>query len=165
VLYPQTTASSFAPFNPQACWDWWSYVNHSDNYVTKSGGQIRTIKAMLDALTTGAAPAAAAAPSGAPDPLKVIDTSDTSADLAWTPLAATTVYRVFRAGADGPFTVVADVAGPSFADSGLTPRTAYRWRVSAIVNGTEGPTSVEAPATTRAAPTPCQKPGTCPIGP
>ena len=62
VLYPQTTASPFAPFNPQACWDWWSYVNHSDNYVTKSGAQIRTIKAMLDALTAGATPAAAAAP-------------------------------------------------------------------------------------------------------
>jgi poly(3-hydroxybutyrate) depolymerase len=165
VLYPQTTASSFAPFNPQACWDWWSYVNHSDNYVTKSGAQIRTIKAMLDALTAGAAPAAAAPQSGAPDPLKVIDTSDTSVDLAWTPLAADTAYRIFRAGADGPFTVVAEVAGPSFADSGLTPRTAYRWRVSAIVNGTEGPASNEAPAITRAAPAPCEKPGTCPIGP
>jgi hypothetical protein len=165
VLYPQTTASPFAPFNPQACWDWWSYVNHSDNYVTKSGAQIRTIKAMLDALTAGAAPAAAAAPSGAPDPLKVIDTSDTSADLAWTPLEATTVYRVFRAGADSSFAVVADVVGPSFADSGLTPRTAYRWRVSAIVNGTEGATSNEAQATTRASPAPCQNPGTCPIGP
>ena len=165
VLYPQTTASSFAPFNPQACWDWWSYVNHTDNYVTKSGAQIRTIKAMLDALTAGAAPAAAAAPSGAPNPLKVIDTSDTAADLAWTPLAATRAYRVFRAGADGPFTAVADVAGPSFADSGLTPRTAYRWRVSAIVNGAEGPATNEAAATTRAAPAPCQKPGTCPIGP
>jgi poly(3-hydroxybutyrate) depolymerase len=165
VLYPQTKASSFAPFNPQACWDWWSYVSHSDNYVTKSGPQIRTIKAMLDALTAGAPPAAAAAPSGAPNPLKVIDTSDTSAGLAWTPLAATTTYRIFRAGADGPFTAIADVAGPSFADSGLTSRTAYRWRVSPIVNGTEGPTSNEAPATTRAAPAPCQNPGTCPIGP
>jgi poly(3-hydroxybutyrate) depolymerase len=164
VLYPQTKASSFAPFNPQACWDWWSYVNHSDNYVTKSGAQIRTLKAMLDALTEGATPAAAA-PSNTFNPLKVIDTSDTSADLAWTPLEATTAYRVFRAGADGPFTAVADVAGPSFADSGLTPRTAYRWRVSPIVNGAEGPASNEAPATTRAAPAPCQKPGTCPIGP
>lgn len=165
VLYPQTTASSFAPFNPQACWDWWSYVNHGDNYVTKSGAQIRTIKAMLDALTAGAAAAPAAASSGAPNPLKVIDTSDTSVDLAWTPLAATTAYRILRAGADGSFTVVADVAGPSFADSGLTPRTVYRWRVSAIVNGAEGPTSNEASATTRPAPAPCQKPGTCPIGP
>lgn len=164
VLYPQTKASSFAPFNPQACWDWWSYVNHSDNYVTKSGAQIRTLKAMLDALTEGATPAAAA-PSNTFNPLKVIDTSDTSADLAWTPLASTATYRIFRAAADGPFTAVADVAGPSFADSGLTPGTAYRWRVSPIVNGAEGSASNEAPATTRAAPAPCQKPGTCPIGP
>jgi poly(3-hydroxybutyrate) depolymerase len=163
VLYPQTKASSFAPFNPQACWDWWSYVNHSDNYVTKAGAQIRTIKAMLDALTAGATPAAVPAHAGAPNPLTVIDTSDTSAGLAWTPQAGS-AYRVFRAGADGPFTVVADVAGPSFADSGLTPRTAYRWRVSAIVNGAEGPTSNEAPATTRAVPAPCQHPGSCPIG-
>jgi hypothetical protein len=35
--------------------------------------------------------------------------------------------------------------------------------VSAVVNGTEGPASIEAAATTRAAPAPCQKPGT--IGP
>jgi hypothetical protein len=40
VLYPQTLSSSFVPFNPQACWDWWSYVNHEDSYVTKSGAQI-----------------------------------------------------------------------------------------------------------------------------
>ena len=165
VLYPQTVASNtYWLYNPMACWDLWGYVNYDDSYVTKSGAQIRTIKAMLDALTAGAAPAGAAAPSGAPGPLKVIDTSDTSAALAWTPLAGNTTYRIFRAGADGPLTAVADVAGPSFADSGLAPRTAYRWRVSAIVNGTEGPTSNEAPATTRSAPAPCQKPGSCPIG-
>jgi len=51
VLLSANTVSSFLPFNPQACWDWWSYVNHSDSYVTKSGSQIRAIKAMLDALT------------------------------------------------------------------------------------------------------------------
>jgi poly(3-hydroxybutyrate) depolymerase len=28
VLYPQTTAG---PFNPQACWDWWSYVTHDES--------------------------------------------------------------------------------------------------------------------------------------
>ncbi len=51
VLYPQTTASPFAPFNPQSCWDWWGYVTGSNSYVTKSGKQIAAIKAMLDALT------------------------------------------------------------------------------------------------------------------
>jgi hypothetical protein len=162
VLYPQTESSWYWPFNPQACWDWWGYVNYGDSYVTKSGAQIRTLKAMLDALTAGARPAAT--PASPPAMLKIIDTSDTSADLAWTPQAGATAYRIFRAGADGQFAVVADAAGPSFADSGLTPRTGYRWRISAIVNGVEGPVSTEAPATTRAVPAPCKKPGTCPIG-
>jgi len=165
VLYPQTASSPFLPFNPEACWDWWSYVNHADSYVTKSGPQIRTIKAMLDALTARAAPATApaAASAVAPAALAVIDTSDTGADLAWTAQPGTTAYRVRRAGAGGQFAAVADVAGPSFADSGLTPASAYRWRISAIVNGTEGPASIEAAATTRAVPAPCAKPGTCPI--
>src|SRR5882757_3052640 len=116
VLYPQTASSSFAPFNPQACWDWWSYVNHQDSYVTKSGPQIKTIKAMLDALTARATPAAAAAPAAAVAPalLKVIDTSHNSVDLAWSPQAGVTAYRISRAGADGQFAVVAEVAGPSF---------------------------------------------------
>jgi poly(3-hydroxybutyrate) depolymerase len=113
---------------------------------------------MLDALTV---PAAVAAPASAAT-LTVIDTSDTSADLAWTAQAETTAYRISRAAADGPFSAVADVAGPSFADSGLTPASAYRWRVSPLVNGVEGPAS-EATATTRAAPAPCDNPGTCPV--
>jgi hypothetical protein len=48
VLYPQTRSSSLVPYNPQACWDW--YIDHTDSYVTKSGAQIRTTKAMLDAV-------------------------------------------------------------------------------------------------------------------
>ncbi len=165
VLYPQTASSSLIPFNPQACWDWWSFVNHEDSYVTKSGPQIRTIKAMLDALTARATPAAtpATVPAVAPLSLKVIDTSDGSADLAWSPQAGTTAYRVSRAGADGPFAAVADVAGPSFADSGLKPASPYRWRISAVVNGVEGPASGEAAATTRPVPAPCAQPGTCPV--
>jgi poly(3-hydroxybutyrate) depolymerase len=166
VLYPQATASSYLPLNPQACWDWWSYVNHEDSYVTKSGSQIRTIKAMLDALTAHPTPVTAAAPAQAavPNVLAVIDRSDTGADLAWTPQAGTTAYRVKRAGADGQFAAVADVAGPSFADSGLTPESAYRWRISAIVNGIENPDFIEAAASTRPAPAPCDSPGSCPIG-
>jgi hypothetical protein len=166
VLYPQTAASSYLPLNPQACWDWWSYVNHEDNYVTKSGAQIRTIKAMLDALTARATAAAVPppAPAAAPTAPTVIDTSDTAADLAWTSLAGTTTYRVWRAGSDGAFAAVGDVTGPSFADSGLMPGSAYRWRITAVVNGIEGSPSPDAFATTRAVPTPCENPGTCPIG-
>jgi poly(3-hydroxybutyrate) depolymerase len=150
------------PFNPQACWDWWSYVDHEDSYVTKSGSQIRTIKAMLDALTARAVPAPA--PAVAPTSLTVIDASDTGADLAWTPQAGTTVYRVRRAGADGQFAPLGDVAGASFADSGLTPQTAYRWRISAVANGIEDTAFIEAAAVTRAVPPPCENPGSCAIG-
>ena len=108
VLYPQTKASSFAPANPQACWDWWSYISHSDDYVTKAGAQIKVIKAMLDALTSGVqAPAATssvspAAATPAKPGVSVIDTSDSGADLALDPLPGGATYRISRAGADGP---------------------------------------------------------------
>jgi fibronectin type III domain protein len=165
VLYPQTGASPFFPTNPQACWDWWSYIDHEDSYVTKSGAQIRTIKAMLDALTAGAKPATTpASPATAPAALTVVDTSDTSADLAWTPQDGATTYRVRRAGADGAFVAVGDVAGPSFGDSGLMPQSTYRWRVAAIVGGVEGPLSNDVAAITRQTPAPCDTPGSCPIG-
>ncbi len=166
VLYPQTRSSPLVPYNPAACWDWWGYVNHEDGYVTKSGLQIRAIKAMLDALTAKAAPVTPAVAPGnaAPPALAVVDTSDTSADIVWKPVNGATVYRISRAESDGPFAAISDIAGPSFGDSGLKASTAYRWRVAAIVNGLEGPVSIEATASTRAKPAPCDNPGTCPIG-
>ena len=166
ILYPQTVTSSFAPFNPQACWDWWSYVNHEDSYVTKSGAQIKAIKAMLDALTANAAAVTANAAAGdaAPGALAIIDTSDTGADIVWTPVAGATAYRVSRADAGGAFAAISDVVGPSFGDSGLQPHSGYRWRVTAVIHGSEGPASIEATATTRSTPAPCDDPGTCLVG-
>jgi poly(3-hydroxybutyrate) depolymerase len=169
VLYPQTTARPlplpFQPLNPFACWDWWGYVHADDSYVTKSGRQITAIKAMLDALTAGYRPAAATPtmPGTAPAALVVSDTSDTAAALAWSPVEGATGYTVSRAGADGSFAVVGHIAAPSFADTGLAPQSPYRWRVTAIVHGTEGPGSPEATATTRAAPPRCEHPGHCPL--
>jgi hypothetical protein len=75
-----------------------------------------------------------------------------------------TTYRVWRADAGGAFTAVSDVAGLSFGDSGLKPNSAYRWRVAAVISGVEGPASIEAAASTRSTPAPCDTPGTCPIG-
>ena len=165
VLYPQTESSWYLPYNPDACWDWWSYVNHEDSYVTKSGSQIRTIKAMLDALTAGATPVrgSAAVPGMAPDALTVVDTSDTSAALAWAPVRGATAYHIRRAESDGTFVPVGRVVGPSFGDSGLRPQTAYRWRVSPVVDGVDGPTSTETAAATRSTPAHCGTPGSCPI--
>jgi hypothetical protein len=163
VLYPQTKPSRYLPTNPQGCWDWWSYIDHDDGYVTKSGSQVKAIKAMLDALTDGAmTPTDTAVQSGtAPEGLTAIDTSDTGADLVWYAVPGATAYRVSRAGGDGIFQKVGDVIGASFGDSGLTPQSTYRWHVSAIVNGLEGPASVDAIASTRAAPPPCNTPGFC----
>ncbi len=57
VLYPQAIArSGWGPwywpasfvFNPNGCWDWWGYTGV--NYHTKTGAQIRAVKAMLDRL-------------------------------------------------------------------------------------------------------------------
>jgi hypothetical protein len=165
VLYPQTKSSQFLPLNPEACWDWWSYIDHTDSYVAKSGSQIRTIKAMLDSLTAGAMPmAVAAAASGlAPAALTVTDTSDTGAALAWSPVGGASAYRVWRAAGQGAFAPVGNVAGPSYGDSALTPQAPYRWRVSAIMGGVEGPPSAEAAATTRPTPAPCDNPGACPV--
>jgi poly(3-hydroxybutyrate) depolymerase len=47
VLYPQTRAS-FAPLNPQACWDWWGYSGA--DYDTRQGVQLRWLVAAVRAL-------------------------------------------------------------------------------------------------------------------
>ena len=164
MLYPQAESSPFRPANPNGCWDWWSYVDHSDRYVTKAGLQIAAIKAMLDALTSGAATPPARPPedAGVPTELVATDTSDTAAALAWTPVAGASGYRVHRAGADGTFRPVGEALGPSYSDHGLAPATSYAWRVTAIVGDSERPPSPAAHATTRQTPAPCHAPGTCP---
>jgi hypothetical protein len=149
VLYPQTKPSPYLPTNPQACWDWWSYIDHEDSYVTKSGSQVKADTTVQSGM--------------APEGLAAIDTSDTAADLVWYPVTGATTYRVSRAGVGGTFQKVGDVIGASFGDSGLMPQSNYRWHVSAIVNGVLGPPSADAIASTRAAPPPCNTPGSCPI--
>ncbi|TAL74687.1 MAG: hypothetical protein EPN56_02205 [Rhodanobacter sp.] len=51
VLYPQARAS-FAPLNPQACWDWWGYSGA--NYATRDGAQLRWLVHAVQALGAGA---------------------------------------------------------------------------------------------------------------
>lgn len=47
VLYPQTRAS-FAPLNPQACWDWWGYSGA--DYDTRQSVQLRWLVNAVRAL-------------------------------------------------------------------------------------------------------------------
>lgn len=47
VLYPQVN-KSINPSNPEGCWDWWGYTG--GNYASKSGSQMKAIKAMVNQL-------------------------------------------------------------------------------------------------------------------
>jgi len=50
VLYPQAIKRySFFTFNPRGCWDWWGYTGA--DYATRSGAQMRAVKAMLERLS------------------------------------------------------------------------------------------------------------------
>jgi hypothetical protein len=166
ILYPQTRSSWYLPSNPEACWDWWGYVNHDDSYVTKSGAQIRAIKAMLTGLTTEKSPSVQSAHSQSiPPSLAVTDTSETSAELAWAPVDNARSYRIWRADPYGQFALVGSVSRPGFGDSELKPKSLYRWRISAVVNNIEQPASVEVSGMTRAQPAACDNPGSCKINP
>jgi poly(3-hydroxybutyrate) depolymerase len=60
VLYPQTVALTNATtYNPDACWDWWGYLMQDRGYFTKSGAQIKALKAMLDGLAVPELPTGA----------------------------------------------------------------------------------------------------------
>jgi poly(3-hydroxybutyrate) depolymerase len=59
VLYPQTIATQGT--NPNGCWDWWGY--DSAEYATRSGPQMRMVKALVDALASGITPGPASAAS------------------------------------------------------------------------------------------------------
>jgi poly(3-hydroxybutyrate) depolymerase len=162
VLYPQTKVSAFLPFNPNACWDWWSYIEHDDGYVTKSGLQIAAIKAMLSALTAGAKDSQPGPAEGGDAKLIITDTSDTAAALAWTPVAGATSYRIRRASTDNTFRVVGETLGPSYADQGLAPATPYTWQVTALVGASEQSPSAIVRAATRTIPPACDALGSCP---
>ena len=169
VLYPQTQAvglTSLGITNPQACWDWWGYLDanptESPTYLLKSGKQISAIKAMIDRITSGARPSAtpAASPPVPPATVSAADASDSAIDLVWTVVPGATGYEVFRDEASSP---IGTVVGPSYGDAGLKPATTYRYKVRAINGATKSDFSaVIAPQTRRKVPT-CEEPGTCAV--
>ena len=48
VLFPQAAASSIAPMNPLACWDWWGYSG--SDYLTRAAPQLAAVRAMVERL-------------------------------------------------------------------------------------------------------------------
>jgi hypothetical protein len=50
VLYPQVQAwGAGLDRNPRGCWDWWGYTG--EDFDTRTGTQMRAVKAMVDRLT------------------------------------------------------------------------------------------------------------------
>ncbi len=86
-------------------------------------------------------------PPSTPEGLTASPVSSTQIDLSWdeaTDNSAVAGYRVYRDGEQA-----ADLTEPHFSDSGLTPETAYQYRVSAYdVAGNESGLSGPAAATT-----------------
>jgi hypothetical protein len=166
VLYPQAQALGLA--NPQACWDWWGYLDKDPTvtpaYLLQSGPQIRAIKAMVDRL--GQVPAAssgsALAKPTAPATVLAPDRSDSAIDVVWTSVSGAASYDVFRAdAADTEFHQVGVVSGMSYGDVGLKAATQYRYKVRVSSPDGDAPFSpVVSAATLKHVPA-CDDPGQC----
>ena len=147
ILYPQTVVGDplldfGTPLNPFGCWDWWGYTNF--NYAVKAGRQITAIKAMLDRLTDAHAQNSTVSSANPAAPWAVVlnDVADSGAAVAWRSVAGATDYKVYRAFSGDPnFASLGSVSAPSFGDMSLRHATSYDYRVTATVNGGEGPAS------------------------
>lgn len=135
MLYPQTSTAA-----TNSCWDWWGY--DSANYAKKSGPQMAAIKAMVDRLGSGTAPANLAAPTG-------VGTSGATASsmtIAWGAVSGAAGYHVYRGGTQ---VNASAVTGTSYTDTGLAAGTSYSWTVAAVdAAGAVGPQSAPATGTT-----------------
>jgi chitodextrinase len=89
-------------------------------------------------------------PSGAPADLAVIARSDTSIVLGWSAVPDATTYAIYQASTiDGLYSsVVTGTTGLTAIVSGLSPATAYYFKVSAQNGGGEGPLSPPVEGTT-----------------
>jgi chitodextrinase len=91
-------------------------------------------------------PVALVAPAG----VTATSTAPTSVNLSWSAVADAGAYEVERVqgSVGGTFTGVEVTTATAFADAGLTPETAYRYRVRAVRGTDSGPYSAEASVTT-----------------
>ena len=169
VLYPQTAATSavpITPFNPQGCWDWWGYTDFGydmpGHFATRDGVQISAVWRMVEQLASGAPGRIASAATPMPE-LRVIDRAADQVALAWTPVAGSAGYRIYRgegehAGAGSFMRAVTAVTvdGPSWVDRGLKPQTIYRYLVRSVdASGAEGASSAQVMVSTGATPPAC----------
>ncbi|HSK81774.1 MAG TPA: fibronectin type III domain-containing protein [Thermoanaerobaculia bacterium] len=87
-------------------------------------------------------------PPAAPTGLTATAASASQINLAWSPVAGATEYRIYRATTSGgPYTQVGTATGTTFSNTGLSCNTAYHYVVRAW-NGCESINSAQASATT-----------------
>ena len=105
----------------------------------------------VDASGNSAASATVSATTtlGSPTGVVASAVSPTEIDLAWTPVAGATGYVVLRGTvAGGPYTAVGSPASANFANTGLSPATAYYYVVRATSGSLNSANSNEVSATT-----------------
>lgn len=157
------------PLNPMGCWDWWGYNDNvaprrqpGGSYATAQGLQIAAVWRMAQKLAAKGQPGSlgsGASSAGATPQLRALDQSATQVLLRWQPVVGATGYRVYRTRTDlaaaapqaaGPVTTQ-----PFWADAALSPATAYRYTVRAVVGGKEGADSNGVSVSTSPAPAAC----------
>ncbi|MEQ1758998.1 MAG: fibronectin type III domain-containing protein, partial [Vicinamibacterales bacterium] len=132
-----------------------AYTDTTTQPVTTYGYRVRAVNAGGPSANSNEASvttpvAAPAAPTG----LSATATSASTIDLAWSDVATETSFHIERSTAGGPFVDIATVGADvtTFGDSGLTPETAYTYRVVGYNAGGPSVPSTVASATTPLAP-------------
>lgn len=113
-------------------------------------GNLTQSVALALTVNAGTTPPPAGAPAN-PSGFTATATSSSAINLAWTAAANATGYRLERKSGAGAYAVIATPSGAGYADSGLTPATAYAYRLKAV-NASGSSAGIEASATTQSAP-------------
>jgi fibronectin type III domain protein len=143
VLYPQTVATA----TNDGCWDWWGYIQDQDqDFAQKTGRQIAAIRGMLDRLAENFVARGSSDSFGMPQNFQVTDNTSTSVELVWQFNSAATGFNIYRSpSSTGTYAKINNrpVSGASFVDRGLTARTTYYYKISAVdaSNHESAPTS------------------------
>lgn len=175
VLYPQAMPTNFdvahaslkQPVNPMGCWDWWGYNDNvarfpstpGGAYATSEGLQIAAVWRMAEKLAAQGKPGSFSSPvaaAGTVPQLLALDQSATQVMLRWQPVTGATGYRVYRSSGTQAAKAIGTVTAQSFwTDTGLSPATAYRYTVRAVVSGKEGQDSNAVSVSTSRVPPAC----------
>jgi poly(3-hydroxybutyrate) depolymerase len=121
--------------------------------------QIAAVWRMAEKLATQGKPGSFSSPvaaAGVVPQLLALDQSAAQVMLRWQPVAGATGYRVYRSSGTQAAKVIGAATTQSFwADAGLSPDTAYRYTVRAVVNGKEGHDSNAVSVSTSRVPPAC----------